>query len=117
MVSAKSTTIIAKHNCMVTDEENTRFNLSVSPVPNSNVIKRLIAADKDPLRIENIPTTPPTTPYIPKSSTPNVCNTTLLVYNETSIENNIRTYSTSVFFAIRLLFSDILDIYFIMFRV
>jgi hypothetical protein len=50
---------------MVTEEENTLFNFSLLPVPNSNVMKRDMAADNDPDNIENIATTPPTTLYIP----------------------------------------------------
>ena len=49
---------------MVTEEENTLFNFSLLPVPNSNVMKRDIAADNDPDNIENIAPTPPTTLYI-----------------------------------------------------
>ena len=54
----------------------------------------------------NIETTPPTTPYIPKSSTPKVANTTLEVYRLTPIVSNIRMYNINVFFAMRLLFSE-----------
>ena len=46
---------------MVTVEENTFFNLSLSPLPSSKVINRLVAADNEPERRENIATTPPTT--------------------------------------------------------
>ena len=53
--------IVANPNWIVTDEEKIFFNLSVLPVPNSNVRKRLIAALSEPLSIENIVTTPPTT--------------------------------------------------------
>ncbi len=91
---------------MLTDEQNTLCNFSPSPFPNSNVINLDIAADNDPLSIENIATTPPTTLYIPKSSTPNVSNTTRDVYNDISIVTPILTYSRTVFFAMRLLFSD-----------
>lgn len=41
---------------------------------------------------ENIDITPATTLYIPKSSTPKVFNTTLEVYKDITIENNMRIY-------------------------
>ena len=47
-------------------------------------------------------TMPPTKLYIPKSSTPNRCNTILEVYNVMAIITNIRMYNRSVFLAIRL---------------
>ena len=64
---------------MVTDEEKIRLSLGKFPFPNSKVMNRLMAADNDPESIENMVTTPPTTLYIPKSSTPNADKTTLLV--------------------------------------
>ena len=41
--------------------ENILFSLVLSPRPNSNVMKRLMALDNDPDSNENIATTPPTT--------------------------------------------------------
>ena len=42
---------------------------------------------------------------MPKSSTPRAASTTRLVYSVTAIITSMRTYSSSVFFAMRLLFS------------
>ena len=60
---------------------------------------------------ENMETTPPTTLLMPKSKTPNMFNITRLVYNATNIVNKVRTYSTSVFLAIRFIFSCWVIIY------
>lgn len=49
----------------------------------------------------------PITLYILKSSTPNTFNMTRLVYNDTTIIKSIRKYRSNVFFAIRLLLSDV----------
>ena len=56
--------------------ENMRLSISLSPRPNSKVKKRLTADDKDPKTIVNNPISPPTTLYIPKSSTPKASSTT-----------------------------------------
>lgn len=45
----------------------------------------------------NITTTPPTTLYIPKSSTPKACNVIRVVNNVINIVNNILIYNTNVF--------------------
>ena len=73
----------------------------MSPLPSSNVMNLLIVLDSEPLKIPNIATTPPTTLYIPYSSTPNTSNTTLEVYSDTLIVRSIRKYNSKVFFAIR----------------
>lgn len=88
---------------MVTAVENTFFNLSLSPLPISKVISRLIATLKEPVNTENKATTPPTTLYIPKLSTPKDCKLIRLVKSPINIKNSIRKYNSSVFFAIRLL--------------
>ena len=64
-VSANTRMMALNPIWIVTEEENTLFNFSLFPVPNSNVMKRDMAADSDPDNIENIATTPPTTLYIP----------------------------------------------------
>ena len=57
------------------------------------------------------PTMPPTTLYIQKFSTPNVFRMTRLVNRLTTMRNNILTYKSKVFFAMRLLlFADSVDI-------
>ena len=50
-----------KKNWMVTADENIFSSFSLLPVPNSYVINRLMAADKDQESMENIATKPPTT--------------------------------------------------------
>ena len=97
--------------------ENTFANRSLSPLPNSKVKKRLIAADKEPDNKENIPTTPPTTFCIPKSSTPKAFNITREVYSDTNILKSMRQYSIKVFLAIRLVFSEWVVIGYISFEV
>ena len=75
---------------IVTEAEKILLSLLWSPFPNSYVMNRLMAADNDPDMTENIATTPPTTLYIPKSSTPNAFNMTRLVYSDTTIIKSIR---------------------------
>ena len=52
-------------NCIFTPVENIVLSLSMLPLPNSNVIKRLIDDERDPLSTENMVTIPPTTLLIP----------------------------------------------------
>jgi hypothetical protein len=59
------------------------------------------------LRKENKAIVLATIELSPKSLTPNTDNTTLEVYKLTPIENSILTYRKIVFFAMRLLLSDI----------
>ena len=61
-------------------------------------------------RKANIDTNPATTLLTPKSTTPNVLNTTRDVYKETMRINNILTYRNAVFLAILLLFEMLSDI-------
>ena len=61
---------------MVTEVEKTILIFLSLFLPNSNVINLLIAVAKVPDITENIATTPPTTLYIPKSSTPSDCKFT-----------------------------------------
>ena len=75
---------------MVTEVEKTILIFLSLFLPNSNVINLLIAVAKVPDITENIATTPPTTLYIPKSSTPKAFNMTRLVYNDTTIIKSIR---------------------------
>lgn len=91
--------------------ENTDFSVSIPlPFPISKVRNLCVPDEIRLLRIENIAITPPTTLYKPKSETPKVSRTTLAVYNDINIENNILPYKKRVFFAIRLLFTTVSDI-------
>ena len=56
-----SKTITEMPICILTLVEKIVFNFFISPRPNSNVMKRLMALDKEPETKENIATTPPTT--------------------------------------------------------
>ena len=69
-----------------------------------------MAEEREPEMTENMATTPPTTLYIPKSSTPKVCKMTREVYKLTAIINNMRIYNSKVFFAILLLFCEVFTI-------
>ena len=59
--SAKMQMAKDMNNCMDTDVEKIELSFSLFPLPTSMVIKRLMAIDKEPERIENIATIPPTT--------------------------------------------------------
>lgn len=85
------TTINDNNIWIVTDAENILLSLLGLPFPNSKVINLLIAVDNDPDITENIATTPPTTLYIPKSSTPRASSMTREVYKLTNIIKSIRT--------------------------
>ena len=85
----------------------------VSPFPNSKVMNREVAPLIEAFRKLIMATIPPTTPYIPKSSTPRTCNTTLDVYSPIATDNSIRIYSIIVFFAICLLFESMFHKYYI----
>ena len=89
----------------MTAVENVSFNLLPFPFPNSYVKNLAVAPLIESFKNPNIAITPPTALEMPKSSTPNVANTTLDVYNETNMLNSILPYSMSVFFAMRLVFS------------
>ena len=61
------------------------------------------APESEPVRNPRKEMMPATTLWIPKSSTPSVFRTMREVYRLISTRNNIRTYSNTVFIAIRLL--------------
>lgn len=65
------------------------------------VRKRCDALVSEELKKANSTATPPTTLYIPKSSTPNFSSNTLDVKMDINIRTAIRTYKKSEFFAIR----------------
>ena len=69
-------------------------------------MKRLMAADMEPVNMVNRVTTPATAPYTPKSSVPNARSTTREVISPTTSNTNIRKYRRTVFLAILLLLSD-----------
>ena len=48
-------------NCILMLVENIRLKRSKFPLPNSNVMNRLIAAEREPEITVNMATTPPTT--------------------------------------------------------
>ena len=86
--------------------QNTCLRRAWSPRPSSNVRYRCVEVDMAPFNMPIIATTPPTTLYIPKSSTPKVERTTREVNKAIAMMKNILTYSNKVFLAIRLLFSE-----------
>jgi hypothetical protein len=65
----------------------TFFRSEKSALPRANVRNLCVAVCMDPLSMENIATTPPTTLYIPKSDTPNDRSITLLVYKVITIRS------------------------------
>lgn len=86
-----STTIINdSKSCIITEAEKILLSLLWSPFPNSSVMNRLMAADNESDMTDNIATTPPTTLYIQKSSTPDKFSITRLIYSNTSIIKSIR---------------------------
>ena len=74
---------------MIMDVEYIFVDSSRSSFPSEKVMKRLMAVDREDERMENMATTPPTTSYTPKSSTPSVLRITRLVYKLISRRKSI----------------------------
>ena len=93
--------------CTRTQDEKITFSLFSSPFPNANAIYLFVALPMAERIHVNIVITLATTLYMPKSDTPSVASTILLVYKVIAITNNWRPYNSKVFFAIRVLSEEL----------
>lgn len=74
MVSTRSIRMMEINSWILILVEKTRLSCFICPFPNSNVRKRVTAVLSGDEIIENITTTPPTTLYTPKSTSPSSQN-------------------------------------------